>query len=487
MRVFTVKQNRHPKCFTFIFAVLVLLGVLGVFFAFPASAQGTKVTIILDQAEYQVADFTVEEDITIYLSGNVTITSESALSTTVWLGIHAPDGWVTSISPQEFDVPLGTTTTSFEGQVTPSDTSEQKEYDISVWASAESRDFSLIDFDSPASDRGNILLNVITNRVKLLLDNATHKVLPDSIVDFTFEVTNVATVSDTFFINLINDETLKDQGWIITQSAEEVALEPGESETVIIQQQIPLNVPEGDYKIEVWISSEGDMDSKQSLSLTSKVRLPETSSPFRIDWMLLFMVGFVISGISLAAFFAATEYGYLAFISLFLPLYVRLKKKDVLSHFTRGQIFGYIQANPGTHYNAIIQDLNLHNGVGAYHLQVLEREGFIRPLKDGIYKRFYPSSMRIPEKKLHLSRIQRDILGVIQKHPGVTQKQISKLLDESKQVVHYHIKILESSGLIKLERAGRETACFAGQVKYMPDEDVYETADEKGIAQGMRM
>ena len=125
------------------------------------------------------------------------------------------------------------------------------------------------------------------------------------------------------------------------------------------------------------------------------------------------MVGFVGCGIGIAAFLGATEVGYFSLISLFLPLYVRLKKKDVLSHFTRGQIFGYIQANPGTHYNAIIQDLRLHNGVGAYHLSVLEREGFIRSLRDGIYKRFYPSTMRIPEKRLHLSRIQRDIFEVI--------------------------------------------------------------------------
>ncbi len=234
------------------------------------------------------------------------------------------------------------------------------------------------------------------------------------------------------------------------------------------------------------VSSQGHAASKSTQTLTTKVRLPKTSTPF-LTLGLILMVAFVGTGIGLAVLFGATEYGYLAFLSLFLPLYVRLKKKDVLSHFTRGQIFGYIQANPGAHYNAIIQDLGLQNGVGAYHLKVLEREGFIKSMRDGIYKRFYPSDMKIPEKRVHLSRVQKDILKEIQKHPGVTQKQISKLLDESKQVVNYNVKVLETADLIRVERVGRGTACFAGNVRYIPDEDIYELAEEKSAAPMMQI
>jgi DNA-binding MarR family transcriptional regulator len=446
MPILLAKNQGYRKKSIIILTALVLLGFLGVFSLSSVSAQGTEITVSLDQAAYQVADFTVEEDITYYLSGNVTIKSESAIPTTVWLGIHAPNGWAAYISPEELEVPIGTTVISFEGEVTPSDSSEQMEHDVSVWASAESRDFSLLDFDSPASDQDNFLVNVITNRVKLLFDNLIHQVLPESDIVNTFTVTNVATVSDTFTIILDYPESRDMEGWDISLSAESFELEPGETKTFFVNQKVPENAPEGDYTVRVEVSSEGYAASKGEQSIVTKVRMPDTSSPFRIDWMILFMVGFVGFGIGLAAFLGATEVGYFSLISLFLPLYVRLKKKDVLSHFTRGQIFGYIQANPGTHYNAIIQDLRLHNGVGAYHLQVLEREGFIRSLRDGIYKRFYPATMRIPEKRVHLSRIQRDIFEVIQKHPGITQTQISRLLDESKQVVNYHVKILEGAG-----------------------------------------
>ncbi len=480
MSIFTEKREKHGISCIFIIAVLLGLFVLAL--AIPASAQGTEVFVTLDQIS-QTVDFTVNEDITIKLTGNITITSESAIPVTVWTGIDAPSGWETSISPEELTVPIGTTIMPFEGEMRtverPSGDYELKEFDVRVWASADSRDFGQIDFSSPASDHDTFLLGVIINRVKLMAGILEHRVLPESTITHTFTVTNVATVADTFFINIVNDERWKDQGWTISQSDDELNLEPGENTTFYVEQQIPSDAPEGDYDIDVWVSSKGDDTSTSSRTLITKVRMPKISEPF-LTLGLILMVAFIGTGIGLVAFFAATEYGYLALLSLFLPLYVRLKKKDVLSHFTRGQIYGYIQANPGAHYNAIIQDLGLRNGVGAYHLKVLEREGFIKSMKDGIYKRFYPSNMRIPEKRLHLSRVQKDILDTIQKHPGVTQKQVSKLLDESKQVVNYNVKVLETAGLIRVEKVGRETACFAGNVRYVPAEDVYELVEDKG-------
>ena len=464
------------------FIVLVVISLL------PAAtlAQNTDITVDLDQSS-QDADFTVYDDITIPISGNFTVSTTDA-AVTVFFGIHAPNGWETSISPEETKVTFGETEIPFEGYVKPSPGSEQKIHDIFIWASAESRDYGQIDWTSSPASSTRIAgsINVIINRIYLVNDISEHNVLPDSAVSYPFTVTNVATVADTFFINLVDDEALKAQGWLISTDVANLTLAPGETGTFYVDQYIPGDAPEGDYDVDVVVSSSGgELESTSTRSISTRVRVPEISQPF--NWMPILMVGFIATGVGIATFFAATEVGYLSFISLFLPLYVRLKKKDVLSHFTRGQIFGYIQANPGAHYNAIMQDLDLKNGVGAYHLKVLEREGYIKSLKEGIYKRFYPATMRVPEKRLHLSRVQRDILKEIQKRPGVTQKQLSRLLDESKQVVNYHVKILESARLIRLERSGRETYLFAGKVKYVENGDVHEVVEEAGVAQPMNM
>ncbi len=482
------KNRKRRKMSIIMLSTLVLMVFLFIIFIWPISAQEPNIIVTVDQV-YQTADFTVDETIKIQITGSFTIDDYTG---NVYFGIYAPEGWATSISPTQEWVPFSTEPIryDFTSEVSPPKNAPQEEHDIYVWASIDNNhpDPGDIMSTTPSVFNGISVIEVIKNRVQLLSNEIlTRTVLPDSHIVNTFSITNAATVADTFTIVLDHPESLPVEGWVITQSADSFDLEPGETKTLFVNIEVPEDVQEGDYTVRVEVSSEGHAKSVQSQSIETKVRIPETPSPFKIDWMILFMVGFVGVGVGLAAFFGATEVGYFSLISLFLPLYVRLKKRDVLSHFTRGQIFGYIQANPGTHYNAIIQDLRLQNGVGAYHLQVLEREGFIRSLRDGIYKRFYPSTMRIPEKRVHLSRIQRDIFEVIQKHPGITQKQISTLLEESKQVVNYHVKILEGAGLIRLERAGRESACFAGKVSYVPEEDVYQLADEQGIAHVMRM
>ena len=472
------KKHREPTNGTkYVFLASILISVFILILAYPASAQG-EVIIQIDQPN-QYADFTVDSSITIQITGNFTTKNPVGI---VYFGIYSPDGWITTIAPEESIMGLGETV-SFEGEITPPLDSSEEEHDIYVWASIDKNNPSVGDIMSSSSDVFSIssIINVIQNRVQMISDVTEQRVLPDTEILHTFSVTNEATVSDKFFIDLLDDEALINQGWTISQSEKNVSLEPGETKDFTISQQIPKDSEVGDYEFSVIVSSEGHATSKASQTLVTKVRVPQIGEP--LDLTLIFVVGFVGTGLGLAAFLGATEIGYLALLSLFLPLYVRLKKKDVLSHFTRGQIFGYIQANPGAHYNAIIQYLGLHNGVGAYHLKVLEREGYIKSLRDGIYKRFYPKNMRIPEKRLHLSRIQRDILSEIQKHPSITQKEISKLLDESKQVVNYNVKVLESAGLIRMERVGRESSCYAGNIRYIPEEDIYEIIDEKGATQ----
>ncbi|NIP35568.1 MAG: helix-turn-helix domain-containing protein, partial [Thermoplasmata archaeon] len=67
-----------------------------------------------------------------------------------------------------------------------------------------------------------------------------------------------------------------------------------------------------------------------------------------------------------------------------------------LDNRTRLAIHGLVVENPGMHYNEIIREFDLTNGVAAYHLDVLEREGFIRSVRDGTLRRFYSSSTKVP-------------------------------------------------------------------------------------------
>jgi len=176
-------------------------------------------------------------------------------------------------------------------------------------------------------------------------------------------------------------------------------------------------------------------------------------------------------------FFAVgTEIGKIALLALFFPLYTRLRKKDILEHFVRGRIYGYIESNPGEHYSEILRKLGMKNGALAYHLSILEKEEFVNSYRDGIYKRYYPKGMKLTKKTLNknfkvnyinesgteiqnesirLSNTQEKIIDAIQNNKGISQKEIAKIVDTSKQNVNYHIKLMLNANMIRKDENGR--------------------------------
>jgi predicted transcriptional regulator/uncharacterized membrane protein len=172
-------------------------------------------------------------------------------------------------------------------------------------------------------------------------------------------------------------------------------------------------------------------------------------------------------GIALGIFLALSGLAFgwnevvlVALINLLLPLYVKLRREEVLDHYTRGKIHGYIIANPGEHYNSLKAQLRLKNGTLAYHLRVLEREGYVKTTRDGMFKRFYPMEAPLPRRKSEFSGMQEIVLEHIRAEPGTNQNELARRMGVSSQVANYHIRNLVAAGMVRLERDGRETRCY---------------------------
>jgi DNA-binding transcriptional ArsR family regulator len=159
----------------------------------------------------------------------------------------------------------------------------------------------------------------------------------------------------------------------------------------------------------------------------------------------------------------ATEIGFVALMSLLLPLYSKIRKEEVLDQFTRGKIQGYITAYPGEHYNSIKAQLGINNGALAYHLKVLEREGYVTSIRDGVYKRYYPKETVIPRRRGQFSQMQEMVLGHIRESPGISQDGLARAMKVSNQVVYYHIRNLMAAGAVRLEKDGKETHCYLSE------------------------
>src|SRR5438094_9113255 len=126
----------------------------------------------------------------------------------------------------------------------------------------------------------------------------------------------------------------------------------------------------------------------------------------------------------LAAFLSWTEPGRAVIFGALFPLYTRLKKEEVLDHFVRGQVFGVIKTEPGTHFTEIRDDLGLSNGTLSYHLRTLEVAGFIRSERDGMYKRFFAADAQ-PEgggEGIRLSQPQKMLMELLRRNPDSAQR-----------------------------------------------------------------
>jgi DNA-binding MarR family transcriptional regulator len=172
--------------------------------------------------------------------------------------------------------------------------------------------------------------------------------------------------------------------------------------------------------------------------------------------------GFGLLAVSLLVFTESGKYKLLVLFTVLLPLYSRIAKEDVLDQFVRGQIYGFIKTNPGVHYNQILRKVGVKNGTLSYHLAVLEKTELIQSRREGLkYRVFYPTGMNFPKKeRFRLTDLQILILNAIKSHPGLTQKELARLLNQKPQTINYNIKVLDQAGLVLVERRGRKTTCF---------------------------
>jgi predicted transcriptional regulator len=171
-------------------------------------------------------------------------------------------------------------------------------------------------------------------------------------------------------------------------------------------------------------------------------------------WLLIVAL-LCVSLITVGAI-ASTESGRYRWGLLLGPLTTRLKRDEVLDNKTRHALLGIIITNPGIHYQAIKREFELKNGVAAYHLDVLERENFIRSVRDGRLKRFYSTDTKVPtDQRATPEELREEILELVVANPGISQKEVVNELGVESDTAGYHLRAMVADGTIKDERRGK--------------------------------
>lgn len=134
-----------------------------------------------------------------------------------------------------------------------------------------------------------------------------------------------------------------------------------------------------------------------------------------------------------------------------IPCYTRLKKKKILENKVRFTIYGIILARPGINLGQIKRMMQKGNFVMAYHLQVLEREGYIFSKRFGTKHIFYPVGKKVKDLNGHRNEIERKVLKILEVDGRASVSEICNQLKVDRPLLNYHIRNLKLDGFVKTE------------------------------------
>ena len=137
--------------------------------------------------------------------------------------------------------------------------------------------------------------------------------------------------------------------------------------------------------------------------------------------------------------------------------------------YQRGRLMGYLTANPGCHFRALMSALDMSNGQITHHLRILEAEEHVWRKGDGRLVRFYPftsqlhpntneEDLPVPPLSPDPKSLQGKILNLLDQDGGLgqfpTQAELASRLEKSQQLISHHLRTLQKYGLVERRKMG---------------------------------
>ena len=163
---------------------------------------------------------------------------------------------------------------------------------------------------------------------------------------------------------------------------------------------------------------------------------------------------------------------YLLFSHL-APHYTRLTEDkiehDITQQNIRGQIYRYINDNPGSQLSTIKKETSAGYGTTVYHLSILVREGYIRSATSGRKKLFWMKQEFPGVEEASLTEIQKTILKLLEEHGELSRTEIREKTNIPMTTVHKNITELEKSGRSREEKRGKQHFCSLNAIQNQKD------------------
>jgi DNA-binding MarR family transcriptional regulator len=263
-------------------------------------------------------------------------------------------------------------------------------------------------------------------------------------------VKNIGNIRDTFNID-INGSHLSNVISIFINYPI-IQLNPNENCQLVLTIIIPIDIIPANYFLSIEVRSLKAIDYGLEIEKTENLSIQVLKKPdngkktVEEDSTYNFLLISVIILIILITF-----------------VFNRIEKSKVLANIQRKAIYEVIKKNPSIHFRAVMRTLSLKPGTLSYHLNVLEKEGYIKSIQKGEYRCFYTAGTK-SDFKIVLTKLQQKILFIINENPGISLTELSNAVGRNKMVLHYNTHILEDAGVIKQEKRGRSSTYYTTSV-----------------------
>jgi predicted transcriptional regulator len=133
-----------------------------------------------------------------------------------------------------------------------------------------------------------------------------------------------------------------------------------------------------------------------------------------------------------------------------------MEEEEALDLERRRMVFQFIRKHPGLHMRALEKRLGISLGDLRYHLDYLERKGFITSRSDGYRKTYFSArDVYLQDRDLLALLRQRGPRSIIL-HLMVNEEasfdELREALGVSKSTLSFHLKKLTERGLVKVRK-----------------------------------
>ena len=146
--------------------------------------------------------------------------------------------------------------------------------------------------------------------------------------------------------------------------------------------------------------------------------------------------------------------GLLALVGF--ALYSRLSRGQLLDHERRDEVFQLVRAEPGISLTDVAARTGLGWGTAVYHLDRLERAGFLMSERSGGRRCYFPVGTVPKDARPSLGALQqettRSVASFVVERPGATQTELADALGMTASAASKQVSKLESIGLVRRER-----------------------------------